>query len=655
MGELDKFAELYKTAETDLYERGNYYKTNESSKSTLREIRLCSPDNFKYEYGKIKKELQKVANEEKEKYEQESENLRSRLKNCYNYYDIYQYYVQKNNNLKKVKLNLVNNMTDQIFHSKPTIEIKPKFNQLDNELTQYIHDCDTIENKVIDKEKHIEFIKGLSKTFDQSIKRITKKDIKRLYEKGTVVSIAKKRSKFFNEMKEDIIINRTIMKAVNKINKELKRLDEKENIDHTEDTISKGHIKRNISKGKQTEKEVTRNLSLDERKRNSAMGTDLSDRMKVSEKYMKENKNKKISITQIKQEYDKPDKYVRKGNGFIPSLNVTRIVSGKSDYEFNCIAENSFKSNESTRDEFGNLPSIYKSNQSKNSIINSLYPEEKEILSKNKNLRNSIDNTFIFQLIRPYRAFKTFSTFMLKEICKIITVKIFKQNHIIYNKGDSVRSWYIILEGSVGLYGMNNNQLIPLLTFSDDEDFGKISLFTESPQNYTAKVISDVCLIAYIDKETYLHIMQWMLKYEVLANQKFFKSLPDFSNVPDPIIERMSNICHTIKYTAGSTILKENNYIRYIYFIQSGTCELYTSLEVDVNQEMKYVIAKYSGYGSKYDMPKYTDPYGRRIVTESAKEVESESEVDTENSSGYSSFYELNGISMEKDNKKKRK
>ncbi|KAG4090748.1 camp-binding domain-like protein [Neocallimastix lanati (nom. inval.)] len=651
----DRFADLYKTAEIDLYERGNCYKTNETSKSILREIRICTPDHFKYEYRKIKEDRQKVVNDEKKKYKIQSENLRNRLKNCYNYYDDHQYYIQKNNSLKKVKLNLINKMTDQIFHTKPSIEVEPKFNQMNDLLTQYIHDADTIENKEIDDEKHIEFIKGLSKTFDQSIKKITKKDIRRIYETGTVVSIAKKRSKFFNENKEDKSINRKIMEAISNMNKELQRLDAKDGIavsnevaKQREAMITKALSNKDKYKEKTEEKEKVRKISMVERRKSSFSGMDSANAIKLNETYLRNNKSRRLSISQIKESYDEVSKYVRKGSSYGSPVYSLKDNNGRQFNKVECIYENP---SETKVDEFGNLPSFY---QSKNPVINYLYPNERAILSKHKSLRNSVENSFIFQLIRPYRAFKKYSVFMLKEISKIISFKIFKRNQVIYKKGDSVRSWHIILEGSVGLYGMNKNQVVPLLTFSDNEDFGKISLFSENPQNYTTKVLSDICLIACLDKDAFIHIIQWLLKYDIMANQKFFKSIPDFDNISDTIIERISNICHTLQYSAGSTIVKENDYIKYVYFIQSGICDLYTSLEVDINQEMKNIIIMYSGYGSKYDMPKYTDPYDRRIVTELEEESEKEYNEHSDMSSINSSYYELNGLNLENNKKEKK-
>jgi CRP-like cAMP-binding protein len=90
------------------------------------------------------------------------------------------------------------------------------------------------------------------------------------------------------------------------------------------------------------------------------------------------------------------------------------------------------------------------------------------------------------------------------------------------------------------------------------------------------------------------------------------------------MFDRFSNICYTLQFPAGSTIVRENDLVKYVYFIQSGTCEISTSLEVDINQEIKNIIEMYSGYGSKYYMPKFTDPYGRRIITQSFEEKEPE-------------------------------
>jgi len=634
MNESSKFTDLFKKAENDLFERGNVYKNNEASKSTLREIRICTPDNFKYEFGKIKEEREKILNEEKKKYKVESENLKNRLKNCYNYYDQFQYFVKQNNNLKKVKLNLINEMTDKIFHTKPTIEEKAEYNQLDDNLTQYIHDFNTIENKEIDDEKHLEFIKGLSKTFDQSIKKITKADIKRIYETGTVVSMAKKRSKFFNEDKMDNVISRSIMEAINRLNKELAKLDAKDGIALPDNIAKKKEAKminsiNHVEKDKDKSDDKSKRLTILERRK-----MDSSKFIKINEELLKNNDTRRISISQIKRNYDEVSQYVREGHSYgHPSLTAMKGgLSRGLTCSQNCILEHTLVPNV---DEFGHTPAFYRS---KKPILSVLYPDEKSILTKSKNLRNEKDNAFIFQLIRSHPAFKKYSIFILKEICKIISFKLFKRNQILYKKGDSAKTWYIILEGAVGFYGVKNNKMIPLLTFGENEDFCKISLYSESPQNYTVKIISDGGLFACLDKDSFIHIIQWMSKYDLMANQKFFRSFSEFTNVYDSIIERMSNICYTMHYNAGTTIFKEKDLIKYIYFIQSGICEVSTSIEIDINKEMKNVIEKYSGYGSRYGMPKFTDPYDRRIITQSVEEEQTQEENENEDSDYSSSL-----------------
>jgi len=660
MNESDKFTNLYKTAEADLYERGNCYKSNEKGKSTLREIRICTPDHYKYEYEKIKEERERVANEEKKKYKVESENLKNRLKNCYNYYDLYQYFIKQSQNLEKVKLNLINEMTDDIFHTKAVFEEKPLFNQLDDELTQYIHDCDSIENKEIEEKKHLDFIKGLSKTFDQSIKKITKMDIKRIYETGTVVSMAKKRSKYFNENKNDESINRTILDAARKMNKEMQKLDNKDGI-ALPDKIAKrreimitnalqgnGRNKKNqkgTGKDGSKVKEDQRRPSIYERRRSTIDGhQSAADTIKMNEELLKNNRNRRISITQIKQSYEEESSYVRRRGEYAPPM--FSAFGGRSRGFRGCIYEHL---SEPIVDEFGHTQSYYKP---KKPILSLLYPDERSIITKSIKLRNSQDNAFIYQLIRSHPAFKKYSVFILKEICKIISFKILKRNQIVYKKGDNVGSWYVIMEGSVGFYGIRNNQSIPLHTFSENEDFCKISLYSETPQNFTVKVLSDVGLFACLEKDSFIHIIQWMWKYDLMVNQKFFRSIPELNDQYDSVIEKMSNICYTLHYTAGSTIIKENDIIKYLYFIKSGTCEVSTSLEIDVNQEMKYIIEKYSGYGSRYDMPKFTDPYDRRIISESIEECESQSE-ETINSD-YSSYCDFSDHKLEKcDDKQK--
>ncbi|ORX49702.1 hypothetical protein BCR36DRAFT_291163 [Piromyces finnis] len=643
MNESNTFTSLFKKVEEDLFERGNEYRNKKPSKATLKEIRICTPDHFKYEFKKIKNEREKISNEEKKKYKIESENLKNRLKNCHNYYDQYQCFIKQNNNLKKIKLNLINKMTDEIFHTKPTIEEKAEFNQLDNSLTQYIHDFNIIENKEIDEEKHLEFIKGLSKTFDQSIKKITKNDIKRIYETGTVVSMAKKRSKFFNEDKIDKIVNSSILEAVNRMNKELRRLNEKDGLALPDNIAKQREIMLTNSvyhteKSKEKSNNRSKRLSIFERRKSQ----DLSISIEINEALLKNNNKRRISFTQIKKSYDEVNQYVNEENRYGNSM----LNKMRRNLYSRCIFEQPFSS---IVDDFGHTSAFY---QSKRSILNVLYPDEKSIITKNKNLRNTKDNTFIFQLIRSHPAFKKYSTYILKEICKIISFKILKKNQIVYNKGDSVKSWYIILEGVVGFYGVKNNKMIPLITYGENEDFCKISLYSESPQNYTVKVLSDKGLFACLEKDSFIHIIQWMSKYDLMANHKFFKSFSELSNIYDSIIEIMSNICCTLHYSAGSTIIKENDIIKCVYFIQSGTCEVNTSIEIDINQEMKHIIEKYSGYGSKYDMPKFTDPYDRRIITQSIEDVISQDEIMNEDSDYNSSLSSSTNLLLNKNKEK---
>ncbi|RLG09542.1 hypothetical protein DRN73_09740 [Candidatus Pacearchaeota archaeon] len=99
--------------------------------------------------------------------------------------------------------------------------------------------------------------------------------------------------------------------------------------------------------------------------------------------------------------------------------------------------------------------------------------------------------------------FKNFSKKELDELIKKSKIESYKKNEIIFKEGDKGKSFYVILEGKVGIYKLGK----PLNMLGKGEFFGEMAIIDDKPRSATCKSLSDKTRLLKIDKEVFIEMI----------------------------------------------------------------------------------------------------------------------------------------------------
>lgn len=89
---------------------------------------------------------------------------------------------------------------------------------------------------------------------------------------------------------------------------------------------------------------------------------------------------------------------------------------------------------------------------------------------------------------------------------KITSDSIFKK--IVYSYiGDRGSKFYIILEGKIGIFLKNKNELKKVKELEGGESFGELALVNDAPRSASIKCLLD-CHFAVLDKKNYITLFQ---------------------------------------------------------------------------------------------------------------------------------------------------
>ncbi|MEN9898405.1 MAG: hypothetical protein RLZZ66_2054 [Pseudomonadota bacterium] len=77
----------------------------------------------------------------------------------------------------------------------------------------------------------------------------------------------------------------------------------------------------------------------------------------------------------------------------------------------------------------------------------------------------------------------------------MLPVRKFKSGTIIFEEGSYGVMMYIVVEGSVQLYVVNNKKEVELSVVHKNDFFGEIEMYGNSPRGFSARTLSDTRLV----------------------------------------------------------------------------------------------------------------------------------------------------------------
>jgi CRP/FNR family cyclic AMP-dependent transcriptional regulator len=115
------------------------------------------------------------------------------------------------------------------------------------------------------------------------------------------------------------------------------------------------------------------------------------------------------------------------------------------------------------------------------------------------------------------------------------TIKV-KANTVIFKEGDYDKTMFIVLEGSVKIYVVRNEEEIELSIIDKYDFFGEMALYRNRPRSAFAKTIEDTKLVVI---KTRLQLEQFIQENPTFAGKMMVIMGNRLANTNDLLLEQM--------------------------------------------------------------------------------------------------------------------
>ena len=122
--------------------------------------------------------------------------------------------------------------------------------------------------------------------------------------------------------------------------------------------------------------------------------------------------------------------------------------------------------------------------------------------------RSEEDNVIIEKVLERNEFFLQIDPRMRREVCKRMRYVRLEPDDVLFNQGDEADAFYVILEGSVGVYLDKNdgNPPMHIAAIAEGGSFGERALDTDSNRTATIKAVG-VCELAKVTKSDYKRVV----------------------------------------------------------------------------------------------------------------------------------------------------
>jgi CRP/FNR family transcriptional regulator, cyclic AMP receptor protein len=115
------------------------------------------------------------------------------------------------------------------------------------------------------------------------------------------------------------------------------------------------------------------------------------------------------------------------------------------------------------------------------------------------------------------------------------TIKV-KANTVIFKEGDYDKTMFIVLEGSVKIYVLRNDEEIELSVIEKYDFFGEMALYRNRPRSAFAKTIEDTKLVVI---KTRIQLEQFIQENPTFAGKMMVIMGNRLANTNDLLLEKM--------------------------------------------------------------------------------------------------------------------
>ena len=219
--------------------------------------------------------------------------------------------------------------------------------------------------------------------------------------------------------------------------------------------------------------------------------------------------------------------------------------------------------------------------------IKSDLKEKKEVCNK---LLHEIKNSFQIKFKEVEEIFKQIDQKGLKEIIDKSEILLYKENDVVFKKGEDCIKYYFLIFGDVTIYSEDKNDIKSKLlkTISGGTVFGHK---VKDKLQYYAYSKSSQVLIMTINKESFNNIIEEFKTRSDTNKSNFIKKyIPYIRNSGEDNLEKVKDKFMKMIYQKGAKINIDGEYDDYIYLIYKGECNALKSIK-KINNLNEYITS----------------------------------------------------------------
>ena len=205
----------------------------------------------------------------------------------------------------------------------------------------------------------------------------------------------------------------------------------------------------------------------------------------------------------------------------------------------------------------------------------------KTLLRKNSWARTEEELSDIYRVINHLKCFSRYSTYLKKDLAKIVMFESFDGGRVVVRQGDVGFSFYFIIDGNVFVEVMEedpvtkqkSNHIIGELGPGDS--FGELALLNKDSRRRATIVCKGNVEFLRVDKPDFDVILRYNHENEWKIRTDFFRQLKVFEGWTPSQIHHMTDTSIIEEYTPGSVILVGlGEQEDFVYFILKGRCKV---------------------------------------------------------------------------------
>lgn len=223
----------------------------------------------------------------------------------------------------------------------------------------------------------------------------------------------------------------------------------------------------------------------------------------------------------------------------------------------------------------------------------------KVMLIKNGWERTEEELAVISRVLSSLKCFSRYSSYVRKELAKIIAFESFENGRVVVRQGDIGYSFYFIIQGSVLVEVQDkgskskSNHIIGEL--GPGSSFGELALINQDSRRRATIVCKQNCEFLIVDKPDFDTILRIDHESEWQARQNFFQMHPIFQQFEESQLKYLTETSSIEEYSPGSVIMTNLHEPKgCVHFIIKGHCKIVQAIKLSEKLELSEIAGKAS-------------------------------------------------------------